>query len=167
MAEQAGLYTLKLYENDGFVSTFDGSGNYLSLSTTGDTIEIEGCQKPKYKLETKKTGNNKTAYIHKFTFILYDFIDANIDILEQLKTSNYGWIAELRFMNGLYKFANTVIQFKSSELDNNSSNTFAISMQNDILSGSLLISKSSQSCLCINNSGECLDINTTETLLIN
>ncbi|MDX1701312.1 MAG: hypothetical protein R3250_11885 [Melioribacteraceae bacterium] len=138
--EQAGINSITLYERKDLVVTRFGS-QYTDITNTGEVIEIENCQESKLAIATKINSNNRLSYQYTLSHLIFDLTLENFEKIELLTKSIYGFSPEFNFASGDIKFLNTCLQFQEAPLDNNVSNSFAISQKNNEFSQSVLINK--------------------------
>jgi hypothetical protein len=99
--EQAGINDITLYENNGITITYDENGEILSVSSTGDTLELDGClNRPLFEFECEPNNNNTLNWGYLITAILEGITESNQDELERLHESIYGWIPKIELKSG-------------------------------------------------------------------
>jgi len=138
--EQAGLNSVALYERKDLVVTRFGT-KYTNISSSGNVITISDCQQAKLNIGTKINKNNRLSYQYNLSNLLFDMTTENFEIIELLTKSIYGFTPEFTFSNGDIKYVNICLQFQEAPLDNNVSNSFAISQKNNEFSINKFIDK--------------------------
>jgi len=134
MLEQAGLYKVVLYENDGINITFNVDREVTALSTTGSEITLSDCDNsPKLKVDFVNAMNNEILFNYTINAKISDLETANIDEITNLLNNQYGFIPKLYFMNGKIKVINECFKaVQVDDLDNNVTNTFKISLETPV-----------------------------------
>lgn len=136
MQEQAGIYRIVLYEAKDISFSYTNNNTIRSISNTGSIIEIENYNDSTIDLNFtfthRRSGNNKLQYKNTLIWKQIGLNDSNLDLISQLKTSIYGWVPVIEFYNKSKKIIDNPLKFKSSEIDNNLSNHYNITIENPI-----------------------------------
>lgn len=130
--EQAGIYKISLYENKDLSFDYTGVGSITGINYGGNLIEIENSNDNTCMLSLVQTpernSNNELRYNSTISYILYDYSVENLQVIQKLKQSIYGWIALIEFYNGDLKIINTPLRFDNSAMKNES-NSFSIELK--------------------------------------
>lgn len=132
--EQAGVYKITLYENKGVSVTYNQDGSVQTFSTTGDIIVLENsdCDTMELGLSftSKRNANNKLKYKHTVTWTQLGLDNDNIELINTLKQSIYGWIVELEMYNGeIRRIITNPVKFIDASIKNDS-NSYNIVLEN-------------------------------------
>jgi len=132
MISQAGLYKLTLYENKSFSFLYnaDGTIDFDSISNSGDVLEFEtNDNRNKYSNEIKTARNNDVVNSHKLELWINGLIQSNLDTLEKLTSSIYGWIPLIEFMNNDKYLIDVPFFEKVNPFDSQVTHTFFIELK--------------------------------------
>jgi len=136
MQEQAGIYRITLYEAKGLSITYADAQTIKSITNIGATITLENsdCNTMElgYNFEHRRSGNNKLTYKNAITWKQIGLNNSNLDLINILKQSIYGWVPVLEFYNNSQKIIENPFKFVDSSIDNNVSNHYNIQLQNII-----------------------------------
>jgi hypothetical protein len=128
---QAGIKQITLYENKNVTFRFWDALNLSAiteLACQGDIIVIENLQRPEFdiKLKFSKAGNVTQDF--KVEFLLLGLTLDNYELLNQFKTSIYGWCFLVEFYDDTFKFYNTPVYCKQSEIKPHDEMSFKVEM---------------------------------------
>lgn len=138
MTEQAGVYKVDLIENNNISATYSGD-NITSISGSGATINLLNDQEITFKFSPIRGKNNKIQYKYELGFKDYDLSIENINLMNQIRQSIYGWIAKIEFYNKEIKIVNTPLKFVNSNLNNAVSNHYQTLIQNTIIGSRMFV----------------------------
>ena len=127
--EQAGVENIKLYENKGVSIIYNASGKITSISNTGDTIELDSVNDPKFKFNTNPSDNNDLIFDYILTGYLYDMDIDTFDKLEMLYESAYGWIPEIELQNTEKILINDPFFGEAEKLETNISHDYFLEIK--------------------------------------
>lgn len=133
---QAGIKVIKLYENNGINFYHYNPSNHQDithLETLGSIITLTNEQQPKLKIKTGFTNSGKLSLKYELSFFLLGFDIDNIVLLQQLKSSIYGWCLDVEFYDGTNKFFNTPIFCRTSDADPSKEMIFTVEMTNPVV----------------------------------
>jgi len=134
MEEQAGIYRITLYEAKGLLIEYIDNNTIRSISNTGATITLENsdCNTMElgYNFEHRRSGNNKLTYKNTIIWKQLDLNGTNLSLIDQLKTSIYGWIPVIEFYNNTQKIIENPFRYTTASIDNNVSNHYNIELKN-------------------------------------
>ena len=129
---QAGIAKITLYENKGFTFLYDSEGNIIlsSISNTGDTLEFV-TEDNSIKLSNKiePAGNNTILNDYTLMLVLDGLEQTTFDKIEKFRSSIYGWIPVIEFMDNQTKLINVPFFEKVDSVDTQVSHTFNIEMK--------------------------------------
>lgn len=132
--EQAGIYRIILYENKGVDLVYRDANTIREISNTGDVVTLENSDDDTMELDftfkSKRSANNKLSYKHTIIWKQLGLDDSNIDLINTLKKSIYGWIPVIEFYNKSQKIITNPFRFTESIIDNNISNHYEITLDN-------------------------------------
>lgn len=132
--EQAGVYRVTLYENKDLNFVYQ-AGNVVAIVNDGDIINIENsdCNTSDIGLvqEPQRNNNNRVKYRSTLNYILYDYSIEQLQLIEKIKKSIYGWIAKIEFYNQDTKVIPNPLRFNAANMTN-ISNSFAVTIENAI-----------------------------------
>ena len=141
MEEQAGIYQFTLIENKGVSITYNTDGSIRVITNTGDelTIENSDCDTIQldYSFTHRRSGNNKLQYRNTISWNQIGLNDSNLDLINQIKQSIYGWIVLIEFYNKEQKIILNPFRFRNSAITN-ISNHYNIELQNVIFGKRIL-----------------------------
>jgi|GEM_PF-3692933 len=136
MEEQAGIYRFTFYEAKGLSLFYIDENTIRDISNTGQVVEVENSDcytiDLGYTFEHRRSGNNRLTYKNTITWKQIGFINSNLDLINILKQSIYGWVPVLEFYNNSQKIIENPFKFVDSAIDNNVSNHYNIQLQNII-----------------------------------
>jgi len=129
---QAGVKRITLYENKDITFRFYdplNSSAITDLTSPGSQVLIENLQRPEYETTLKIGKSGKLTQEHSLSFLLLELSLINLDILNQLKTSMYGWCFLVEFYDGSFRFYNTPVFCKESDVKPHKDMAYSIKMQ--------------------------------------
>jgi len=134
---QAGIKQVKLYENNG-ISYFHydplNKQNITHLESLGTVVTLDNLQQPSLKIKTGFTNSGKLSFKYELKFIILGFDLDNLELLNQLKRSIYGWCVDVELYDGTHRFVNTVLLCRESEIEPSKEMVFEMEMSNAIAS---------------------------------
>lgn len=132
----AGVYKITLYENKGIVYTYTDISNKFeigSISSTGQTFEVEFCQNPTHERIFTKSNNFQTIYKDTFSFVVRNFDTTAIQEIESIKNSRFGFVAKVEYITGhILVFRDPV--FADDVSKNENSNVEVITLKYNVAS---------------------------------
>lgn len=100
MISQAGIYKLDLYENKDFEPNYDSNGLITAFTYGGTVLNLtSNDNEPKYSNDIDSAKNNAVINTQKLEFHLDGINKDNIDQIESLQSSIYGFIPVIEFMD--------------------------------------------------------------------
>ncbi len=129
MISQAGLYGLTLYENKGF--SFDYNANNTvdeaSIINTGEIYSFETNDNRNNLFNEIRSANNNEI-INDYTINLWisGLTQDNLDTIEELQRSIYGWIPVLEFMDNQKYLINEPFFQAAQPFNSQISHTFKV-----------------------------------------
>lgn len=129
---QAGIKQIWLYENKGVDYYYYNPSDltYITnITSTGSIINIENMQLPEMDIKTKMSDSGKMTYEIEMKFFSLGYTIENILIIEQLKSSIYGWSILVEYYDETFKFFPCVIECKDSKISIQKEMAFDISME--------------------------------------
>lgn len=132
---QAGLYKLKLYENKQFSFLYNSEGiiDLDSISNSGDILEFEtNDNRNKYANEIPSAYNNDIINNHKIELWINGLIQSNLDTLEKLQYSIYGWIPVMEFMDNQKYLINAPFFISVGPFNSQITHTFKLELKSRV-----------------------------------
>jgi len=133
---QAGIKTIKLYENNG-IDFFHynplNKQDITHLETSGAIITIDNLQQPKLKNKISFSDSGKIQFKYELSFLIFDYSIDSIIALEQIMSSIYGWCMDIEFYDGTHKFYSTPIFCRNGNTDPSKEMIFEVEMTNAVL----------------------------------
>lgn len=129
---QAGVKNITLYENTGISFNRYDPLNLRAITDLvggGVVIRIENLQQPTYTIKSK-FKNGKVAHDYKIEFFLLGLTLENYDIINQIKTSIYGWCFLVEFYDGTFRFYDTPVRCLESEIKPHDEMSFKLTLEN-------------------------------------
>lgn len=129
---QAGIKNITLIEDKAVGWTYyDPTDLYKisNLTYSAGAIVIENCQFPKFEVKVTIGDRGKLLYNYSLEFILMAYITENIDSLEQLQESIYGWIMLVEYYDGTYKLYPSPIFFNETDFKPQDEMNFFVKMK--------------------------------------
>jgi hypothetical protein len=123
---QAGLYSVNFYENKGFSFDYnvDETIDLSSISNTGET----------YSNQIKTAFNNDIKNDHTIQLWINGLTKENLDDLERIRLSIYGFIPVLEFMDKQLYLINEPFYLNTpNSFESQASHTFNIQIKPKIL----------------------------------
>jgi len=168
MISQAGLYKLTLYENKSFSFLYnaDGTIDFDSISNTGDVLGFEtNDNRNKYSNEIKTARNNDIVNSHKLEFWINGLIQSNLDTLEKLQSTIYGWVPVMEFMDNQIYLVNAPFFLVVLPFQSQVTHTFKLEMITRISSlrklEEIIVSEGVVGLLDSNGSSQNVDLDST------
>ena len=132
---QAGIKNITLYENKGIDFRFYDPGNLSAitdLSSLGSVLEIENIQRPEFdiKLAFSKGGNATQEFSLKFLFL--ELSSENIELLNLIKSSIYGWCFLVEFYDGSFRFFETPLYCREASINPHQSMSFEVKLKSAV-----------------------------------
>jgi len=131
MAQQAGIYKIDLYENNGVLIQKNNGGIVKGITNTGETINIVNDDQIQFSIEQARNRNNRIGYIYELEYYLYNLNITNINQVLSIKQSIYGWLPVIYYQSGETYLLNEPLIFDSSETPNES-NHYRIKLMNKV-----------------------------------
>lgn len=143
MNEQAGIYRISLYENKDllFIYSRDTDNTIINILNSSTVLEIENsdCDTTDlgFSFTHRRSGNNTLKYRNSLSWKYIGLTDSNIQLIQQIKQSIYGWVAMIEFYKDEKKIIEQPFKFVNSSIDNNVSNHYNIELQNRVFGNRL------------------------------
>ncbi len=131
--EQAGIENIELIEDKELILTYNIDDEVVYVSSSGQTINIDNEDEVEFTEELIRNQNNRLAYKFNISYKEYGITEINNQLIQDIISSIYGWIAILNYYNGTKKVIVQPIRFSESDIDNNTSAHFNITLTNGIL----------------------------------
>jgi hypothetical protein len=132
---QAGVKNITLYENKGisfrYYDLFDSS-QITELVTLGDVILLENINRPKYEINSKFTNSGRLANSYKIDFILYGLLTDNINLIEQLANSIYGWCFLVELYSGEFLFYNVPVVCRANKIKPHDEMSYSVTLETTV-----------------------------------
>jgi hypothetical protein len=131
---QAGIKNITLYENTGITFNFYDPLNLRAitdLSNLGAVILIENMQQPEFDIKLK-FRNGFMAQDFKVEFLLLGLTLDNYNLLNQICSSIYGWCFLVEFYDGTFKYYNTPIWCRESDIKPHDEMSFSLALENPV-----------------------------------
>lgn len=129
--QQAGIKNITLIENKGVTwvhhDPFD-LWKIANLEYTGDTILLDNINRPKFDISINRTGQG-IVYEYELDFILFDYIASNLDYIDLICDSIYGWCMLVEFYDETVRFYPNPIYYNESDLKPHEEMVFNINME--------------------------------------
>lgn len=132
---QAGIKNITLIEDNTVSWNYYDPTDLWKISNiiySGAAVVIENCQFPKFEVKTTIGDRGKLLYEYSLEFILLAYITENLDTLEQLQESVYGWLMLVEYYDGTYKFYPAPLKFNGNDFKPHEEMTFMCKMSNSI-----------------------------------
>lgn len=130
---QAGIKNITLYENKE-ISFYHydptNSRRISNIAFSGAIIEIENMQLPEFDIEIALLDSGEVGYNYEMKFYLLGLLLDNYATLAQLKTSIYGWKMLIEYYDGTYKFYDTPLFCRDSEINPQEEMSFMVGLKN-------------------------------------
>jgi hypothetical protein len=134
---QAGLYSVNFYENKGFSFDYnvDETIDLSSISNTGETYTFEtDSNYNQYSNQIKTAFNNDIKNDHTIQLWINGLTKENLDDLERIRLSIYGFIPVLEFMDKQLYLINEPFYLNTpNSFESQASHTFNIQIKPKIL----------------------------------
>lgn len=128
---QAGVKNITLYENKTirfrYYDLLDES-LITDLTTLGAIIEIENLQRPTLDIESKFGKQGKMVHDYKISFNFLGLLTTNLNLLNQLAESIYGWCFLAEFYDGTFKFYNVPLFCRSNKINPHNEMSFSVEL---------------------------------------
>jgi len=129
---QAGVKNITLYENKDVTANYYDPLNLraiTALSGGGVILLVENNQRPEFdvKLELSKSG--KVVCDYSLEFLLLGLTLENYDLVNQIKSSIYGWNFLVEFYDGTFKYYNTPLFGDDSEIKPHEEMSFMVKLK--------------------------------------
>jgi len=130
---QAGVKNITLIEKNNvtfrYYDPLDLS-KITNISTSGAQIVIENLQHPEVEIKYKfsKSGNVTQDYTVKFFILEYSV--ENLQLIEQIKTSVYGWSLLIEFYSGDFRYYDCPLVCRESDIKPHKEMAFTVSLEN-------------------------------------
>jgi hypothetical protein len=133
---QAGIKNITLYENTGITFNRYDPLNQRAITniiTDAATIFIDNINQPEFDIKLK-FKNGRMAQDFKIEFLLLGLTLENYDLLNQIKTSIYGWCFKVEFYDGSFRYYNTPVWCRESEIKPHDEMSFKATLENTVSS---------------------------------
>jgi hypothetical protein len=134
---QAGVKNITLYENHGitfrYYDQYDLS-KITDLQSLGSIILIENIQRPTLDIESKFSNYGRMAHSYKINFLCLGLTIDNLNLLNQIAESIYGWCFLVEFYDGTFKFYHLPIYCRSHKIKPHDEMSFEIEMNSALAS---------------------------------
>ena len=116
---QAGIKQITLIENKDVDYTFYDvlDENKITDLTFGTSILLDNVKLPKFDVKVAPNNHGKLGYEYKVEFYLLGYILENVQTLETLRCSIYGWTMLVDYYDGTKKYYPTPMYFNESKLE--------------------------------------------------
>lgn len=132
---QAGVKNITLYENKGVSFYFWNSQDLKQISNIenlGDIIQIENMQRPEFDIEIKMLDSGNVGFDYTVKFFLLGMTLENVSQVQNLKKSIYGWCFLVEFYDGTYKFFNTPVFCRESDIEPHNEMSYEVELTNPV-----------------------------------
>lgn len=132
---QAGVKKITLYENKGisfrYFDQYDHS-QITEVVTLGQIIEIENINRPKFEIDSKFLNSGRLGSSYKIEFFLFGLLSDNIDLLNRLSNTIYGWVFMVEFYSGELLFYNVPVFCRANKIKPHDEMTFSVSLETNV-----------------------------------
>lgn len=130
---QAGIKNLTLIEKNGITFRYYDPldlSKITNISNSGAQIVIENMQKPDIEIKYKfsKSGNMVHDYTVKFFILEYSI--ENLQLIEQIKSSIYGWCFLVEFYSGEFRYYDCPLVCREAAINPHKEMAFTVNMEN-------------------------------------
>jgi len=133
--EQAGINSIKFYENKGLSITLDASDKITAISNTGRTIDFDECiNQPQLEILLDESKNNDILFDYTINGTLLDISTESYNNLEFFLENIYGWIPEIDLKNGQKILLNDPFFGESEDLNINESHSYFLEIKPRVVS---------------------------------
>lgn len=134
---QAGVKNITLYENKGiafrYYDQFDAS-QITEIVTLGEVILIENINRPRFDIDSKFTNSGRFGNSYKVEFILLGLLNDNLDLINTLANSIYGWCFLVEYYSGELMFYNLPLVCRANKIKPHDEMSFAVSLESTVAS---------------------------------
>ena len=132
---QAGVKNITLYENNGITKYYYDPLNLRAitdLETTGAAILIENMQRPEFDIKIEFSDGGKVLHDYSIEFLLLGLTLENYDLINQIKSSIYGWCFLVEFYDGTFKYFDTPIFSDDAEIKPHEEMSFELKLESRV-----------------------------------
>lgn len=132
---QAGVKNITLYENSGITMNYYDPLNLraiTALNGLGAIISIENNQHPEFEIKLSMSNSGKLVSDYTIKFMLLGLTLENFDLINQLKSSLYGWCFLVEFYDGTYKFFKAPLFCDDSEIKPHEEMSFEVKLMSKV-----------------------------------
>jgi len=128
--DQGGIYKIILRENVGIDYTYNADGSISTITTQGETLTLNDCDRLNYLSPFRLGDNRDLMYINRIDFSYYELTQTTLNAIEDLNNI-FGWVAQLFFRNDQTFILKTPLFYPEDEIDfnTNTTNTFNLYLQ--------------------------------------
>jgi hypothetical protein len=116
---QAGIKNIILYENKGITFRYYDPLNtaaITALESKGRVVQVLNLQRPEFDIKLKFSKSGLLGSDYKVIFLLLGLTLENYEQLNEFATSINGWCFLVEFYDGSFKFYNTPVFCRESEI---------------------------------------------------
>jgi len=132
---QAGVKDILLIENKNITFRhFDPAdfNNITDLNSEGKQISIENMLRPEYEAQFGLSNSGDFTQTLKTKFFLLGQTFENLELINDLSSTIYGWCLLVTFYDGTSLFYKVPMFIKSSEIKPHSEKSFSVELGNNI-----------------------------------
>jgi hypothetical protein len=132
MMYQAGIKHITLIEHTGISWThYDilDENKISNIESTGAQILIDNWQRPVFDIEMKPNDLGRVGYEYNLEFLLFGYVNENLDTIERLRESIYGWAMLVEYYDETQKFYPFPVWFDESGLKPQDEMSFEVKLQ--------------------------------------
>lgn len=132
---QGGVKNITLYENQGIEFYYYDPQNdraITNLTSKGSVILIENCQLPEFNIKQMIGDGGRFLAEYNVKFHVLGMTSANVDLINRITTSIYGWCFDVEFYDGTHKYYNTPLKLKDSEINPQEEMSFMCEMETPV-----------------------------------
>lgn len=132
--QQAGITSIKLYENKGLSVTYTATGEVFSVANTGELVILnESDSNPSFAFGLPSSKNSGLIHDYSIVFHINEISENADEVIHMLTASPYGWVPEIELKSGDTVLIESPFFANFREVDTNSSHTYFIEARPKVL----------------------------------